>query len=93
MSNLFFPFQHLAFSITPGQELLKAYQLNPQIPFKFGCTKGQCGVCAIRVIQGQEHLSKMTKQEKDTLVRLKLSSEHRLVCQCAILGDVSLQND
>lgn len=77
-----------SYVVRNGMELLQAYNLNPHLPLKFGCTKGNCGVCKIKLIQGQENLSKKTKQEIDTLAAKQLDSSYRLACQCAINGDI-----
>lgn len=81
-------------SIRAGLELLRAYQIDPSLPFQFGCCNGQCGVCAFKVIEGANHLSKLTKQEIKTLAEKKLSSPpYRLACQCAILGDMTIEGE
>lgn len=77
------------YSVRTGIELLRAYQLDSSLPFRFGCCNGECGVCVIQVVEGEENLSKKTKQEKLTLAEKKLPSPpFRLACQCAILGDI-----
>lgn len=81
----------LSYSIPSGTELLQAYKINPVLPLKFGCTKGQCAVCVFHVVKGQENLSKMTKQERKTLEKKNLDSSCRLACQCALLGDVTIK--
>jgi ferredoxin len=73
-----------------GIELRAAYQINLQLPFKFSCCQGNCGTCLIRVIKGMENLSPRTKQEEATLSAKQLDSSYRLACQCAFLGDVTL---
>jgi ferredoxin len=73
--------------VPSGMDLLKAYQINPRIPFKFGCTLGNCGVCAIKIVSGAQCLSRMTKQEMITL-KDKTQDGYRLACQCAIEGDI-----
>lgn len=79
------------YSVRSGLELLRAYQIDPSLPLQFGCCNGQCGVCAIRVIEGEKNLSKPTKQEQLTLAEKKLPSPpYRLACQCAILGDITV---
>ncbi len=80
------------YSVKSGLELIRAYQIDPCLPLKFGCCNGQCGVCAIKVIEGEDHLSRQTKQEKMTLGEKKLTSPpYRLACQCAILGDITIE--
>lgn len=82
----------ISYTIKAGQEFVRAYQINPELPLQFGCCNGQCGVCAIKVLGGQENLSRLTKQEKLTLAEKNLESPpYRLACQCAILGDVIIE--
>lgn len=79
------------YSIRTGLELLKAYQIDPSLPLRFGCCQGQCGTCVIKVEKGHDNLSRMTEQEKATLSAKQLEPACRLACQCALLGDVTIQ--
>lgn len=80
------------YTIRSGLELLRAYQIDPSLPLQFGCCNGQCGVCAIKVTEGEGNLSNPTRQEKLTLTEKKLPSPpYRLACQCAILGDIAIK--
>lgn len=74
-----------------GTELATIYKtFQGNLPFKFGCLKGECGTCLMKVVEGDESLSKPTKQECATLKRLK-SEDKRLACQCALLkGKVTI---
>lgn len=82
----------ITYSVRTGLELIRAYQIDPSLPLQFGCCNGQCGVCAIKVIEGENHLSKPTKHEKITLAKKQLNSPpYRLACQCAILGDITME--
>ncbi|MBA2369156.1 MAG: (2Fe-2S)-binding protein [Candidatus Protochlamydia sp.] len=78
------------YPIKTGMELLQAFRCNSALPFKFSCTQGDCGVCAINVIEGNSNLSKKTRTEIATLGKKKLSPSYRLACQCSILGDVTI---
>lgn len=73
-----------------GTELLKLYENHPHLPLKFGCCKGICGKCAIKVSAGMEHLTKLSEQEKATLLKKGLSSDYRLACQCALNGSIEI---
>lgn len=70
--------------------MLRIPHLNASMPLKFGCGKGNCGTCVIKVINGEENLSSKTKEEIATLDRLGVSSSYRLACQCAVKGDVEI---
>lgn len=87
MPKLTFYQQKRILQIKEGIDLLRIPYLDTLAPLKFGCRQGQCGACAIKIISGEENLSPKTKQEQETLNRLKLDSQ-RLACQCAIKGDV-----
>lgn len=80
------------YHVRAGQELLTAYKLNPELPLKFGCCNGDCGTCAIEVIEGYENLSKMGSKEKTTLALKKLDFPYRLACQCAIQGNIKIRD-
>lgn len=79
---------HETVNVISGIDLVKACELNPHIPFKFGCRNGNCGTCLFKVIEGSDHLTKKTKEEQKTLLRLGKGKEYRLACQCAINGDI-----
>ena len=88
MPTLTFDKQQRSLQVKEGTELLRLPYLDSTVPLKFGCCQGQCGTCAIKVLVGEENLSPKTKQEKETLHRLKLDQSYRLACQCALRGDV-----
>lgn len=48
----------------------------------FACTEGVCGTCVIEVVEGMEHLTPPTQEEKDFLGD-DVGCE-RLACQCRI---------
>lgn len=73
-----------------GSEILKIHNNNPHLALKFGCRRGNCGACAIKVISGSQNLTKMCAQEADVLKRKGLGDDYRLACQCALNGDVTL---
>lgn len=87
MPLLTFCKQNCSWCLREGTELIRAPFFDASIPLKFGCCQGECGTCAIKIVSGEENLSPKTKQEQATLNRLGLQ-EHRLACQCAIKGDV-----
>ena len=74
-----------------GYELQKVHEFYPELPLKFGCRRGDCAVCAIRVLEGNHHLTKQTKEETATLARKGLSDGYRLACQCAINGNIVIE--
>jgi len=78
--------------VKAGSEFTEVYDQNPDLPLKFGCRRGQCGVCAIEVLEGCKHLTKKSEEECDTLQRKGLMGEqYRLSCQCAINGTIKIK--
>lgn len=47
----------------------------------FACTEGVCGTCVVEVVEGMDHLSPFTQEEKDFLGDQNCE---RLACQCKI---------
>ncbi len=90
MPKITFLKQNLTINVKEGTELRRVHLLYPSAPLKFGCCQGNCGTCAIKVVNGEENLSPKTKQEKITLSKLGLNS-HRLACQCAVKGDIVME--
>lgn len=91
MPKITFFSKNLTFEVPSGTELIKAYEMNHEIPLRFGCTKGDCGVCAIKILEGEQNLSKCTRQEKHTLKQRGCGEGCRLACQCALNGDVVVE--
>ncbi len=75
-------------NIPYGSEWQSFAEYYPDLPIKFGCRNAECGVCAIQIVEGAEHLTKMGKKEAATLTRKGLPEGCRLACQCAINGDI-----
>jgi len=90
MPTITFKTKNLKFQVREGIELVQVKIQNPDIPLKFGCKQGNCGICAIHVTSGGEHLTKMCPKEKATLKRKELESEYRLACQCALNGSIEI---
>ena len=92
MPQITFKSQNLIFTVQEGIELLQAKKQNPDIPLKFGCTRGNCGVCAIHVLSGTENLTKMCPKEESTLKQKGcLPGIYRLACQCALNGSIKIE--
>lgn len=91
MPKIFFKMQNLQQDLPSGIDLIKAYEIYPYMPLKFGCRNGQCGVCAIRVLEGADNLTRLGPQEVKTLASKGFSDDYRLACQCAINGDVIIK--
>ena len=80
-------------SSTQSLELPKGASLQEcDSVLSFGCRSGACGACVIEVADGMNNLSIMSRDEKDFLEFLGLNNGvHRLACQCAILGSVTIK--
>lgn len=87
MPKLTFKKNNYTLHLKVGTELKRVPYLDATVPLRFGCCEGNCGTCAIKILEGAENLSPKTKQERETLSRLRLDS-HRLACQCALKGNV-----
>lgn len=92
MTKLRFLSKNIEVEVPSGSELLQIGRKHPELPLKFGCTHGDCGVCAVKVLLGPENLTRQSQQEIQTLKNKQLDPRtHRLACQCAINGNVTLQ--
>jgi len=92
MPKITFYQQNRSIQVSEGTELARLPYLDTTAPLKFGCRQGNCGTCVIKIITGKENLSPKTKEEAKTLRRLDLES-CRLACQCAVIGDVVIDNE
>ena len=90
MPKITFVNKNIEIQVPEGSEFLEIHRRNPELPLKFGCTRGDCGVCAIQVLQGASHLTQESAKEKETLLRTGKGSGYRLACQCAINGDLTV---
>lgn len=76
-----------------GQEFLEVSAKNPNLPIKFGCRRGNCGICAIHVLEGAKNLTRQSTREIEILHKKKLDpAVHRLACQCAFNGDILISS-
>ncbi|MFI0435254.1 MAG: 2Fe-2S iron-sulfur cluster-binding protein [Parachlamydiaceae bacterium] len=88
MPQVLFNQHNRILQVKEGTDFLHLSYLDNTLPLKFGCRKGGCGSCAIRILSGEANLSRQTKEERATVHRLKIDPDKRLACQCAIKGDV-----
>jgi ferredoxin len=91
MPTITFKNQNTTFPVPEGMDLLQIAKQNPDIPFKFGCTRGDCGVCAIKILEGNGNLTKLCPKECETLLKKGLKDNYRLACQCAINGSIIIE--
>jgi ferredoxin len=91
LAKIHFLTKQSKYTVPDGSEFLEIEAQNQEIPLKFGCRKGNCGVCAIKIVEGDENLTKKSEHESDTLKRKNLTENYRLACQCALNGDVKIE--
>ena len=60
---------------------------------EFSCRASDCGICAIKVVAGEDHLTPKTPAEADFLRAMKADDDERLACQTRIMGDVEVMID
>lgn len=92
MPKLTFQRQNKTLMLKAGTELARLPFLDASQPLNFSCCQGVCGTCAMTVIEGEANLSPPTAQEKETLERLGCPANTRLACQCALLGNVTVDH-
>ncbi len=86
----FFPEGH-AVEINSNSPLTELGDMQQEILF-FGCRAGACGTCAIKVHQGMESLTEKNSKEEKLLEMMAVNApDHRLACQCRVMGDVTIQ--
>ncbi|NGX58050.1 MAG: Ferredoxin-1 [Chlamydiae bacterium] len=91
MAKIEFENENITVEIRDGSEFTELFDKNPDLPLKFGCRRGCCGVCAVEVVEGEDNLTKKSDQESETLLKKGLVGDYRLCCQCAINGAVTIK--
>lgn len=87
-AKILFVKESLIKEVPVGADFQRIHALYPELPLRFGCRNGECGVCVLFIEKGMEHLTKRTPDEVKTLARKGFPPECRLACQCAINGDI-----
>ncbi len=86
MARIYFASEKLEVEVDEGITFLDLAQ-EVDCDITFGCRSGTCGTCRIRVVEGAEHLSPMSRDEKTFLEGFGAGPQERLACQCRIEGD------
>jgi ferredoxin len=60
-------------------------------PIIFGCRAAKCGACIVRILDGGKNLGSIGTCEQAVLDILAAEPDHRLACQCTVLGDVTVE--
>jgi len=71
-------FEDMQIDVADG-DLIKEACEKLEVPF--GCRHGVCGTCKIDILEGEENLSSLTKEEED----MNRDRTHRLACQAKII--------
>lgn len=74
----------------PEGTLMREVCQQNDFTLPFGCENGICGTCLVSVKEGAENLSEKTAQEAETLDAIMAYPEQRLMCQCKLQGDVTI---
>ena len=71
---------------TPGQSVLTAFERHSRsIPVQVGCRSGGCGVCRVRVLDGQVRAEKMSLRHVNADER---AAGYALACRIYPLSDL-----
>ena len=73
----------------PGMTLLEVAEANG-MPIEAGCRMGVCGADPIAVLDGMQHLSAISDDERSTLDRLGFADNTRMACCARIDGPVKM---
>lgn len=76
----------LAINVKPGATIQDVVEASGSA-LPFGCRDGQCGTCAIEIVQGMEFLSDKTEKEVKVLKEILAGTctpNTRLACQMRI---------
>lgn len=72
-------------------ESLQSLAFNEGIKIGGACGGiGLCTTCRVTVIEGEENLSHLTREEKNFRAQNLLKENERLACQCAPTSDVTI---
>ena len=74
---------------SPGRSLLEVAEAN-EVGIQSGCRMGMCGSDPLCIVDGGDHLSAASQDEKDTLRRLGLTGNWRMACMARVQGPVTV---
>lgn len=79
----------LTCQVREGDNLLSSC-MDQGAPMNFFCNSGKCATCVVQVMEGNEHLSEFSFNERYRLGE-KLQSGYRLACQTFVYGDAMIK--
>jgi len=53
--------------------------------------KGTCGLCRVKILSGQEHLTPFSEEERKHLGNVYHITKVRLACRTRVAGDVAIE--
>lgn len=77
-------------NVEKNHSLLEVIEAN-DIPIEAGCRMGMCGADPVTILEGMEHLTPASDDERTTLQRLGLGENARMSCCARVLGPVTIQ--
>lgn len=72
---------------------LQALCARNETGIEYDCRKADCGICVIKIKNGQQNISEKTSAEADFLTAMRADDDERLACQLRMFGDVELETD
>lgn len=75
--------------VPEGTSLLDA-GLNNGVDIEYSCKDGVCGVCQVKILEGEHQLSEPDTDEIDVLFD-RIDDGVRLACKAIIHGDVKVK--
>lgn len=79
-----------SFEVTEGTTVLMAAIRNG-LHLPHDCTEAICGTDRVKILVGQQNLSKKNEGEELTLRMMNAGPDDRLGCVACILGDVTIE--
>ena len=90
MPQISFKKNRAPIQVPTGANLMEAL-LKERLPVASSCFgKGVCSKCRVEICAGEKNLSAESEHEKSLKVRNKIAEDHRVSCQCLVLGDITI---
>ncbi len=71
--------------VKDGESITQACE---ELGVAFGCYAGDCGLCKIEILEGEDNLNDLTEKEQNN----GMNKKNRLACQCKIKsGEVKIR--
>lgn len=91
MPRLTFLPLNLVVDCSEGESIFDAGR-RAGVPISTACVgRGTCGLCRVRVREGEENLTAFTETESRHLGNVYFLTKERLSCQTRVLGDAAVE--